>query len=268
MAAGARRPGLRRPLRRPADLFPRHQLLVGPGAHHAPGLYPQELRRDLHRLLGHAGEYAADRFPDQPDDDAHRLRLRLCDPLPRRSLGQCAALPDADHALRRLPRKNLRLEEHPRARGHPEPRAGQSRPRRRAARRLHLQRQRHRHHAHLLPAPLRRAADLQQHAGDPRRDAGSLARPRRRAVADAAQRRAAAMRERHRRRLHVHVPDLGRRLRDAALRRRRRGDDGPVHRDAVLARLQLADGQRHGFYASWRCRSSPCSPSAACSGNG
>ena len=68
------------------------------------------------------------------------------------------------------------------------------------------------------------------------------------AVADDAQHRPAAMRARHRRRLHVHLPDLGRRLCDAALRRRRRGDDGPFHRDAVLLRLQLADGQRHGLH--------------------
>ena len=51
----------------------------------------------------------------------------------------------------------------------------------------------------------------------------------------------------HPRRLHVRLPDFGRRLCDAALRRRWRGDDGQFHRDAVLLRLQLAEGSAMAF---------------------
>src|SRR5262249_337378 len=44
------------------------------------------------------------------------------------------------------------------------------------------------------------------------------------------------------------LPDLGRRLCDAALRRRRSGLDGDFHREPVLDRLQLAARQRHGVH--------------------
>src|SRR4030095_12920399 len=60
------------------------------------------------------------------------------------------------------------------------------------------------------------------------------------------------MREGHRDRLHVRVPDHCRRLCDSAFRRRRRRHDGPFHRASVLARLQLADGQRHDLHGHGR----------------
>ena len=43
-----------------------------------------------------------------------------------------------------------------------------------------------------------------------------------------------------------------RRLRDAALRGRRRGDDGELHREPVFHRLQLAHGQRHVLHRARR----------------
>ena len=82
---------------------------------------------------GHAGQHHPARARDRALDDAPRLRLRLCHPLPRRALRQRAAVPDADHALRRLSGQDLRLEEHPGPRRHPQPGADRSRPHRRAA---------------------------------------------------------------------------------------------------------------------------------------
>ena len=168
-------------LRRPARLFLRHQLLVGPGAHHAPGLHPQELRRDLDRVWRHARQHAA----------ASRSRSRS-----RRRCSPSASPMSSAFAPGRFGNALLFLTLITLFGGYlvkiyawksilgrdgilnlalidlgliDEPLDA-----------LHLQRQRHRHHAHLLPAALRRAADLRQHARDPRRDARSGARSRRR----------------------------------------------------------------------------------------
>ena len=84
-----------------------------------------------------------------------------------------------------------------------------------------------------------------------------------------ARHRHSAMRKRHRHCLYLRFPDHGGRLRYAALRRRRRGDDGALHRIAILAWLQLADGERYGLYGHGRVAgaghavSRPLAPGAA-----
>ena len=168
--------------------------------------------------------------------------------------GDAVAVPDADHPIRRISGEDLCLEEHPRPRGHPQPVPPVDGTDRRAARRPALQRQRRRDHPDLFPAALRHPADLWQsarHPPTPRSKRRATSAP---ALGGAARHRHAAMRERHRHRLPVRLPHHGRRLRDAALRRRRRVDDGPFHRTAILFRLQLADGQRHVLHAAWPCR--------------
>ena len=264
-ACGARRTGSlaagppagfpRRSSSAPAALFPGHQLLVGAGAHHAAGLHPQELCRDLGRLWRRDGQHAADRACDRRADHVARLRLRLCHPLPCGTLRQRAAVPDADHAVRRLSGEDLCLEEHPGPRRHPQPVLLWPRPHRRAARRPAstaptASSSRSPISCCLSPscrstATCAPSADATIEAA---RDLGAGA------LGGAARHRPAAMREGHRRRLPVRLPDFGRRLRDAALRRRRRGDDGAFHRDAILLRLQLADGQRHGLHRHGACR--------------
>ena len=167
-----------------------------------------------------------------------------------------ASAPDLDHAVRRLSREDLCLEEHSRPRRHhqwqrccglgiiDEPLDA-----------VHLQRKWRRHHPHLFPAALRHPADLRQHARHSRQPDRGGARSRRLRLSGRSRRRAASIRARHQRGLPVDLPDLGRRLRDAALRGWRSIDDGSFHRDAVLVRLQLADGKRHVVHADGVLRS-------------
>ena len=124
---------LRGPVRRAAGLLLRHQLLAHGAVRAAARLHVRELRPGVRPACGDAGVHPGPGVRRRRADHGARLHLCLPHPLQGRPLGAGAAVHRAHHAVRRLSREDLFLDDHSRHQGGAEHGAAGARRDRRAA---------------------------------------------------------------------------------------------------------------------------------------
>ena len=108
------------PLRSALLRLLRNQLLAGALISPASRLHLRQLRRGGRGLLLGPRVHVRNRALDCRGGHRVRLRVRLRNPLQGGSLGPALRVRHPDHALRRLSRQDLRVEDHPRQRRDPQ----------------------------------------------------------------------------------------------------------------------------------------------------